>query len=164
MTLAAIQPIQVPLINGNVYSFPHVELKIGSLKLTGGFKSVNYKRTRKRTMVMSNSPDPVGKTIGENEYDADVDVYLTWWLAILKTIAAGNPNGYGDIPFSVNVSYNANGFAPFQDVIQGCTFDSTEASQAAGTDPLVRKIKLTPLKILFNGQDDLATPLQALPI
>ncbi len=54
-------------------------------------------------------------------------------------------------------------FVTISDVIQGCTIDSTEADNAEGTDPTKRTFDLSPLKILFNGVDDLAVPLQGVP-
>ncbi len=75
----------------------------------------------------------------------------------------GLNGGYGDVFFQVIVMYNENGFDTITDTINGCTMDSTEASNSEGTDPSKRKFDLAPLKILFNGQDDLASPLQAPP-
>lgn len=166
MTLAAILPLQVPLINGTAYSFGHIELDIAGLQFTGGFVSIDYDRDRDREMVYSNSPDPVAKTLGENKYTGEAEVFVAWWLALLNTIQAVLGPGYGDQMFTTKVSYNASpGLGPpFQDVLLGCNFDSTKAPNKRGTAALTRTIKLSPLKILYNGVDDLANPLQALPL
>lgn len=156
-----VAPILVPLTNGVVYSFGHVTLRIAGLEFTGGFKSIKRSRKRKRDMVMSNSPDPVGKTLGENEYQCSAEMYLAWWFALLNTVQQTLGAGYGDQTFTILVSYNANGFTPFQDVILNCTFDSTEADDGTGTQALTRMVEFNPTKILFNGIDDLADPLQA---
>lgn len=156
-------PIQVPLINGVAYSFAHITLEIAGLEFTGGFKAIKYSRKRNREMVRSNSPDPVAKTLGENEYQASAEVYLAWWYSLLQTIKNDLGSGYGDQSFTVNVSYNNNGFPPFQDVIQNCTFDSTEADNSQGTGALTRMIEFNPTKILFAGEDDLANPLVSGP-
>lgn len=155
------QPIAVPLINGVLYSFAHIDLQIAGLEFTGGFKSIKYSRKRNREMVYSNSPDPVGKTLGQNEYSASAEVYLAWWLNTLNTIQSTLGTGYGDQAFDTLVSYNANGFKPFQDVIQNCNFDSTDGDNSAGTSALTRSIELSPTKIRFNSVDDLADPLVA---
>ncbi len=161
--MANFRPIEVPLVNGVVYSFAHIELEIGGLSLTGGFKAIKYSRDRKREKVMSNSPDPVGQTLGENEYTASAVVYLAWWNAIKQTIQATLGAGYGDAAFTILVSYNAEGFDTIQDNLIGCHFDSTKADQSAGISALEREIDFNPLKILFGGDDDLAFPLQAGP-
>lgn len=147
-------PIAYPLINGVRHSFASVELKLNG-QIFIGFKSINYSRTRSRSLVRGNSPDPLGKTLGENEYSCDAEIYLAEWNLFQSLLGAG----YGDVFFQVLATYSANGFDTIQDVINGCTVDSTEASQSQGPDALVRKFDMKPLKILFNGIDDLAQPL-----
>lgn len=146
--------ISYPVINGQRHSFASIELKIGSLIFLG-FKSINYSRTRTRALVRGNSPDPLGKTRGENEYSADCEMYLAEWNLLMSTLG----KGYGDATFSVNVTYSENGFDTITDNLLGCTIDSTEASQSQGSDPLTRKFNLAPLKILFGQTEDLAIPL-----
>jgi hypothetical protein len=147
-------PIQYPLINGNRHDFSSIELKLqGNVFI--GFKAIDYSRTRERGMVPGNHPDPLGKTRGKNTYKATVELYIAEWNAFQAQLG----DGYGDVFFQVLVTYSENGFDTIQDVINGCTMDSTEASGSSGTDPLTRKFELNPLKILFNGIDDLATPL-----
>ena len=147
-------PIQYPLINGVRHSFASVELKLKN-QIFIGFKSINYTRTRSRAFVRGNHPDPLGKTQGENEYSADCELYLAEWNLFQEQLG----EGYGDILFQVLVTYSSNGFDTIQDVINGASVDSLEASNAQGPDPTVRKFDMNPLKILFNGVDDVAVPL-----
>jgi len=154
-----INPIAVPLINGVAYSFAHVELEIEGISFTGGFKAIKYKRERKRDQVRSNSPDPVAQTIGENTYTGSITVYLSWWLLLLRSLKDQFGPGYGDKVFNLLASYD-DGVNPFQDVVTGCHFDSTDADQSAGTAPLERTIDVNPLKVFFDGEDDLENPLQ----
>lgn len=153
-----VAPIQYPLVNGVRHSFASIELKL-DVQIFIGFKSINYSRTRNRALVRGNHPDPIAKTRGENEYSGDVELYLAEWNLFQSQLGAG----YGDKFFQVLVTYTENGFDTIQDVINGCTIDSLEASQGQGPDPLVRKFDLKPLKILFNGIDDLAVPLIGIP-
>src|SRR4051812_49243375 len=154
-----VSPIQVPLTKGAGWSFPHIELKIAGLNFRGGFKAIKYKRERKRDEMRSNSPDPVGLSLGENTYSASLTVWPQWWLNLLRTVQTLVGKGYGDQTFDVFVSFGRSVLDPFQDVIQGCHFDSTDVDHTAGTAPLDRTIDLRPLKILFDGTDDLETPL-----
>lgn len=147
-------PIPYPLINGTRHSFSSIELKLNG-NIFIGFKSINYSRSRSRTAVYGNSPDPIGKTRGTNEYTADVELYLAEWNQFMESIG----EGYGDVFFQVLVTYSENGFDTIQDTINGCTIDGLEVSQSQGSDPLVRKFEMSPLKSLFNGKDDLAVPL-----
>lgn len=158
--------IVYPLVNGFRHAFASIESEIalpnGVSLIFRGYKAINYSRKRDREKVRGNHPDPIAKTRGENDYSCDVEVYLAEWnefqaQAKKAADAAGVP--YGDLVFNTKVRYGENGFDLIQDEIQGCTIDSTEASNAQGTAALTRKIDFNPLKILFNGIDD-TTPMQ----
>ena len=159
-------PIVYPLINGARHSFASVEVKVaGQIYFA---TSVNYSRKRNRTVVRGNHPDPLGKTRGENEYSADIEFLLSEYNALQAALIAQanqqNLNGgYGDVAFQVIVTYAENGLDTVTDTINGCTMDSTEASNAQGADPTKRKFEMNPLKILFAGQDDSSIPLVAPP-
>ncbi len=160
-------PLQYPLVNGVRHSFASIELNFSGL-IFRGFKSINYGRKRNRGLVRGNHPDPIAKTLGENEYNADAEIYLAEWMAFLEQLKANaqsgtNGNGYGDVQFSAFVTYSATGFDTITDELQGCTLDSTDASNGQGPDALVRKVDLMPLKILFAGVDDLLDPLSPPP-
>jgi hypothetical protein len=156
-----LAPIQVPLINGVLYSFAHITLRIAGLEFTGGFTKIKYSRKREREIVYSNSPDPVGKTLGENRYAASAEFLLPWWNAFMLTLENTLGPGYGDRSFTVSVAFNNAGFTPMVDTIIGCTFDSTEADDGKGTSALVRSVDFNPLKIKFNGKEDLINPLRS---
>lgn len=157
-------PIEVPLINGVMWSFGHITMQIAGLEFTGGFKAIKYSRKRNREIVYSNSPDPVGKTLGQNEYACSAEVYLEWWRATIDTIIETIGGGYGDQSFDIYVAYSAPGFDPIVDKILNCTFDSTDADNSVGTTALTRMIEFNPTKIFFNnGVDDLQEPLVAPP-
>lgn len=153
------EQLKYPFVTGFRHGFASLtaEFKLPGGKSISfrGFKSINYNRTRDREIVRGNHPDPIGKTRGENSYDAEVEVYLAEFDALMKELGPG----YGDQMFTLLVHFVEGGFANLQDEIQGCTFDSSDASNAQGTSALTRKIKLNPTKILFDGVDDVTTPL-----
>ena len=149
--------LQFPMVNGVRHGFSSIELKMNG-QIFKGFKSINYSRTRSRTLVRGNHPDPIAKTRGENDYSGDCELYLAEWN-LFMTLLGGD--GYGDASFTVLVTYGEDGFDTVTDELTGCTMDSTEASNSQGPDPLTRKIDLKPLKIKFGGKDDLTTALTA---
>lgn len=165
MPTVTTTPIPYPDSTGARHSWQSVKAILpGGTVL--GIKTCNYDRKRTRAMVMGTHPDPLGKTVGENAYTGTIDMYLAEWnqlqaaLANLASAASGAP-GYGDVFFTVQIQYSANGFDVIQDELLGCTCDATTASQSQGPDALVRGIELNPLKILFNGLDDYSPALQA---
>lgn len=155
----ASTPIQYPLINGVRHSGSSVELKLNG-QVYVGFKSINYARKRNRTMVKGPHPDPIGKTQGSNEYTGDCELYLAEYNRLITDMG----NGYGDVQFIVTVTYSLNGFDTIVDTLTGCSIDSTDSSNSTdSSDPTVRKFDLNPVKIKFNGLDDVATPLTGAP-
>lgn len=151
-------PVPYPLINGVRHSFSSIILKLQG-QVFIGFKSIEYSRTRSRGIAQGNHPDPLGKTRGKNEYKATVELYLAEWNAFQAKLGAG----YGDKFFHVTVSYAESGFDNITDSILGCTMDTTDGGGSEGTDPSTRKFEINPLKIKFNGLDDLAKPLVGVP-
>lgn len=146
--------IPYPIINGARQSFASVELNFSGTVFTG-FKAITYKRTRTRAKLHGNNADPIGKTVGVNEYTAEAEIYLAEYNFFQAQLGPG----YGDVFFTTYVTYTTNGFDTIQDTIVGCTIDEVDSNAQQGPDPLVRKIVLNPLKIYFNGVDDNATPL-----
>ncbi len=147
-----------PLINGFRHGFSSITLKF---KLVGGtdiqmfVKSINYGRTRSRGLMMGNHPDPIAKTRGENAYKGSVEMALAEYRLLVAQLG----KGYGDIQFTTLVTYGETGFETVTDELLGCTIDDDDASNSQGTDPLVRKLDLSPLKIRMAGNDDLLVPL-----
>lgn len=157
--MALGSPLLYPSTAGARPSFGHIELKIAGFPFVG-FKKIDYSRTRTREKVRGAHPDPLGKSLGENDYKAAAELYLPEFQLFIAQLRAQNIlTGYGDIFFDVTVTTNATGFAVVTDTIRGCTIDTTEASNQQGTSSLTRVFDLDPLKILFNGIDDVTTPL-----
>lgn len=154
----AIEALQYPLVNGRKHGFASIEMKINGL-IYRGFKSIKYGRKRTRELVRGNHPDPIAKTVGENEYTGEVELYLAEWYVFQDSL--GDGNGYGDVPFIVLVTYGQSPFVTRTDTLSGCSMDSTDADNSQGPAALTRKVDIAPLKILFNGKDDVANPLAA---
>ena len=154
-----IVPIQVPLTQGAIRSFGHIRFQAAGLELNGGVKDFKRSRKRDREFPMSNNPDPIGKTLGENKYQASVVLYYDFFMNLLLTLQNTFGNGYGDQPFTAYVTYVGVNLVVYTDKLLNCTLDSTDASDAAGIGALTRPIELNPTKILFGGYDDLAVPL-----
>ncbi len=152
--------LQYPLVTGFRHGFASLsaefKLPSGATLTFRGFKSIDYNRKRDRGIIRGNHPDPLAKVRGENSYTGSVEVYLAEFQALIDELGPG----YGDIPFTLLVHFVEGGFAGIQDELLGCTLDGTDASNGQGTDGISRKIDLSPLKIKFDGVDDVETPLQ----
>lgn len=159
-------PIPYPDATGARHSWASIKAIIAGVPFLG-IKKCTYDRKRTREEVRGTHVDPLGKTVGENAYTCAIDLYLAEWnqLQALIQDAADQQSigdvGYGDVFFTIQVQYSANGFDTIQDEIIGCTLDMTSADQQQGPSALIRGIELNPLKILFNGLDDVLPSLTA---
>jgi hypothetical protein len=144
-----------PLTLGDIPDFTSVEANFGGGIKFGGLMELNYSRKRNRKYEYGPHPDPVGVTTGQNQYAGDCSLLLIDWRTFLLTSGPG----YGDRKFVVVANYSLPDFTVMTDLLLGCSINTTEASQKAGPDGLVRKVELSPVKILFGGFDDAAISL-----
>jgi hypothetical protein len=155
-------PIPYPDSVGARHSFVSLKAIVAGVPILG-LKKCSYSRTRTREIMHGTHSDPIGKTQGENAYKASLDLYLAEFQqlksALIVQAALLENTGYGDVFFSIQAQYFAAGFAVIQDEIQGCTLDETGAEQSQGPAALIRGIDLNPLKILFDGDDDVQPQL-----
>lgn len=156
--------LEFPLINGVRHAFSSISLRlqpsgedVSLPEVRMWCKSIDYDRKRERGEVRANHPDPIAHTLGENSYEASIEIYRAEFQLILSTLGAG----YGDVPFTLFVTWGCNGFETVTDELRGCHIDSSGSGGSQGTDPSAVTIDLKPLKILFGGVDDLAVPLAA---
>jgi hypothetical protein len=160
--MAIIQPpIPYPDSLGSRHSFVSLKAVVAGLPILG-LKKCSYSRIRTREILHGTHSDPIGKTQGENAYKASLDLYLAEYQqlkAALVQQATVLQCGYGDVFFTVVAQYSAPGFTLINDEIQSCTLDETNAEQTQGPAALIRGIELNPLKILFDGDDDVAPQL-----
>ena len=149
--------IAYPLLNGNAFSWSSVEINIDGQLFTA-IESIDYGRKRSREEIRGNNADPLSKTVGENKYTGTVSVEIAEWFLFLQQFGAG----YGDIFFITTVTYNSPSLGVVQDILKGCTLDESTMGLKRGPGGLYTKIDLSPLKIIFNGVDDNASPLVGL--
>lgn len=147
-------PIPIPLINGVRHGYSSIELKLAG-QIFIGFKSINYSFTRTRADVYGNHPSPIAKTRGTLAFKADCEIYLAEWNLFQSQLG----KGWGEVAFSVLVTHGETGFDTIVDELVGCHVDGVDASNSQGNDPLVRKLDLNPINILYNGIDQNTFPL-----
>lgn len=154
-------PIPYPDSLGFRHSWTSIKAVVAGLPILG-LKKCSYSRTRTREILRGTHPDPLGKTQGENAYTGSLDMYLAEFQQLksaLILLGQSQGIGYGDVFFTITVSYGAPGFQTVQDEIQSCTLDTTQAEQSQGPAALIRGIELNPLKIVFDGDDDVLPQL-----
>lgn len=163
--MAAALPIRFPTINGFAYSFASLSVVV-ACEATGksvdladrGFTAINYKRERDRGEPGRGAhPDPLFKVRGQNKYTGSIKLYKAV-SDYIKTEVLGGA-GHGDRILTVTVQFLEGGLDTKTDKIIGCTWDTDGSDNAKGTDATEIEVTLTPLKVLFNGEDDVDNPL-----
>lgn len=149
-----------PLVNGFAYSYASVELKVtlpgGGLKIYKGVRSINYKAPTEVTKLWGSSTNPYAQTIGKQDYEAELEMYLAESVDLQTNIGPG----FTQIFFDVSVTYQTPGYLLFTDLIQSCRLLSPEQAITMGTtEGLVRKFTLNPMNIIYNGMSTSLNPI-----
>lgn len=154
-------PIAYPDTSGYRAASQSCILKVAGNEFIG-WVSVKWSRERKRASVMGANASPIGKTRGNNEFKLTISVYVAEWKAYFID---GPGAGYGDIPFSVELTITENGYDTQTRRWDGCTNDKEEGSaETSSVDPLkIESIELSPTAYFFNQLDDSAQPLGGPP-
>lgn len=145
---------QYPLINGTMHEWSSVTLKVKG-KIYTRVKSINYSEKLTPTKVYGTSADVIGRTRGMREVDADLELYLDEWRLLQADLGAG----FYETPIEATVAYSEDNVSTVVDTLVGCRVQEVGASQSQGADALTRKVGLSVMKILWDGQDGVANPL-----
>lgn len=149
--------VQRPIINGHFPDWSSVEFKFNG-RIYTLVKSFNYSDNIDEVQPRGNNPEPVGGTRGEYKAEGDVEFYIDEF----KRIVADLGDGWRERRFLVTAAYRDGEQPVTTDTIIGVRILGVDASQSAGTDPLVRKCKLSILKIKWAGKENLLNPLSGI--
>lgn len=161
----ATKPLRSYLINGIAFSYASAQVEI-SCPATGlsvdlenvGLTAINFKRERDRGEPgRGGHPDPLFKVRGQNKYTASLKAYKSVRDYIVEEVLGGA--GHGDRVFNITVTFLENGLDAKIVEIRMCTWDTDGSDNQKGTDPTEVEVQLSPLKILFDGLDDVDNPL-----
>ncbi len=145
-----------PEVNGNVYDWSSVEIKLGG-DLYIGVKEIKYSHTLKGVKIKGTHPVAIGRTRGE--YDAEGSISL--WLAEADAFRQALGNGYLEVPFDIVVSYTENG-KTLTDTIVGAKIAKDEGGGSQSPDGLSVSWDLDVMKILINGLEPVKKTLESL--
>ena len=135
-------------INGNEHSWASVKVRFGSTEVTD-IKAVKYAdELDGAEPVYGTGRHPRGRTAGRYKVgDCSVTFYLSGWSQFI----AEQPNGYTDVRGTFTVSYR-EGDDIHTDVLEDVRIMGGDASAEDGTDPLEVEVKLSILRIKWNGK------------
>lgn len=152
-------PVPQPLVNGNWHEYTNIRFRIQvpGIGLKFGVKSINYKSPLKPAKVYGTHPSPLGSTIGIEEPEGDVELYLEEANRLIQQLG----NGYKLVRFQIAVSYGATALTTWTDTLNGCRIVDIEHGHAQGTEALTVKMPLDVLSITNANTEALPNPLTA---
>ncbi len=138
-----------PLVNGIAYGWSEVVLTIDGQPFAA-VKSINYKTSVERGKVRGTSMRKLALTSGEADCDADIELFMDDYRALLTMLG----DGYLKKRFDIAVSYsnddgvNLDVIKVYTDILKGCRLKGTEHSHSQGVDGLSVKIPLDLMQVL----------------
>ena len=141
-------------INGNEHSWASVKLRFGSVEITD-IKSVKYSdEVDGAEPVFGTGRHPRGRTAGRYKMG---DCSITFYKSGHKKLIAGLPNGFADVRGTAIVQYR-EGSDVITDVLEDVRIMGNDGSAEDGTDPLEVEVKISPMRIKWNGKYLIAKP------
>lgn len=143
-----------PLIGGVRHEWSSVVIKLSS-DLYVGIKSISYNDTLGPTKIRGTHPVAIGRTRGEYDAEATIELYAAEARQFRKKLGAG----YKEVSFDITVSYVEDGFDTITDTIVGCRIKKDQGGGSSGADALTVSWDLDVMQILWDGVDSLKKTL-----
>lgn len=141
-------------VNGLYYDHTSIEFSIDGV-IQPNVTDINYSASMDPGMFRGTSAKPVGRTRGTIEYEADFTIYTEDFEAIKAALdARPNSGGFMLESFTITVNHREEGAnIPITDVVIGARIVGVDKSSSEGSDPLVVKVNLSVMDVLFNTHD-----------
>lgn len=135
-------------INGNEFSWASVRARFGGVEITD-IKSVKYADEIEGTdPTYGTGRHPRGRTAGRYKPgDCSITFYKSGWRRLIASL----PNGFGDVRGTIVVQYR-EGSDIITDTLEDVRIMGADASAEDGTDPLEVDVKLSVMRVLWNGK------------
>lgn len=135
-------------INGNEHSWASVKFRFGNVEVTD-IKAIKYAdEIEGAEPVYGTGRHPRGRTAGRYKVG---DCSVTFWKSGWKKLVASMPNGFGDVRGTAVAQYR-EGSDIVTDTLEDVRIIGVDGSAEDGTDPLEVEVKLSVLRILWNGK------------
>lgn len=135
-----------PKINGQIYSFASIEIKVGTTVFTG-FTDLSYTQTLEPGDFRGTRPEKLARTIGEHNVEGSFTLVKVEYQELIAALG----NGYMEIEFDITANYSEVNSPITTDVLTACRITSEEDSHSQGTDALVVACDLNIMKMTRNG-------------
>ncbi len=135
-----------PKINGQIYSFASIEVKVGVQVFTG-FTDLSYTQTLEPGIFRGTRPEKLARTIGEHNVEGSFTLVKEEYQELIAALG----DGYMETEFDITATYSETNAPITTDVLVACRITSEEDSHSQGTDALVIACDLDIIKMTRNG-------------
>ncbi len=135
-------------INGNEFSWASVRARFGGVEITD-IKAVKYAdEVDGAEPVYGTGRHPRGRTAGRYKPG---DASITFYKSGFRRLIASLPSGFADVRGTITVQYR-EGSDIITDVLEDVRLMGADASAEDGADPLEVEVKISPMRIKWNGK------------
>jgi hypothetical protein len=151
--------IPFPLVNGHRHDFASIDLVANGRRFQA-VRSCNYKDQLTPGVMRGTGSRKAGRTKGTHDATAQVEVYKGFAEDFLLYLTGADPTvGYGEVEFTVVVSYSSRGMPLTVDTLEGCRIVASEDSHSEGEEPLAVRFDLDLTDLKRNGKSIVSKPL-----
>lgn len=147
-------------VRGFVPDWASLEIQLGPYGYQPQIKDFSYKQKGTGKKVYGQGRNPIGRTLGVNECEASLTMYLAAWHEMVKNMG----NNWGAKQFPIVCHYRMPGGLDIVTVeLEEVTIIEPDFSASQGEEALEVKVGLDPMRIKENGvymfaDEDTSTP------
>lgn len=149
--------LSYPVVNGHLYSFASVEVKIGDFTYLG-VTEVNYSESVEPVAVYGSDPVRVGRTLGRRKLTADLQILRREWDFLLAQVGAN----FGRRKVEINVQYAEEAQPVMGDFIEGY-IQQVDSSNREGNEASTVKVTLDPTEVKWRASGFDAVSMEGAP-
>jgi hypothetical protein len=142
-------PISYPLINGHRYSYSSIEFGQNGVTIRG-ISSIDYGDELTPGKIRGTGPNPIGRTRGEYDGDAEIEMYRLEWENFRQSLG-NNGVGFMETAFQIGCTYGEANQPVVTDTMEGCRVAKVRTGGQEGTDATKVKLTINLMRILHNG-------------
>lgn len=141
------------IINGHVYDFSSIGVKINGVVVFTSFQEINYGFEAEFGKLRGNGSAIVkARTRGEYDFTGNIVLAKKDGMTLIGVLAGLGLGGFSEAQFDVVVTYNERGQGkPDVDTLIGCRLATASNEHSRSADPLFMGFDLDMIDILYNG-------------
>lgn len=157
---------EYPLIDGEYVSWANVDCSLevydGPSFQTRDYSKIDWSDKLEPGAVRGTGPKKRGRTVGEYDADATIEMYIDAARKFLKSLNQIKPGQAGLVVFDVNLQYAPLGTSPIDQLfggddgiitvqLVGCRIKNRSGSNANGTEGTTLSFPLDVMQVLVDG-------------